>query len=138
MPPINVFWGGRRGRLGVPRLCLTKFPLVRPGGRVRFLEEDAHLVSHAAEADVSGLLLHFKFAPCFPARVADALERKQYHAASSEYACYDAALRSDPELCLWTASARRYDGVDDLAGTEHLPVSDAYRSWIDAAGAGSG
>jgi hypothetical protein len=133
MPPIRIFGGGVRGRLGVQRLCLTKFPLVRTGGGVRFLEHDAHLVSHAAEADVSGLLLHYKFAPCFPARIADALARRQYHEGSSEYACYDAALRADPDLCLWTASSRRYDSVDDLAGTEHLPVSDAYRAWVDGA-----
>src|SRR5262249_9405307 len=119
MPPIRIFGGGVRGRLGVQRLCLTKFPLVRSGGGVRFLENDAHLGSHAAEADVSALLLHYKFAPCFRARIADALARKQYHEGSSEYACYDAALRADPELCLWTANARRYDSVDDLAGTEH-------------------
>lgn len=129
MPPINIFWGGVRGSLGAQRVCLTKFPLVRPGGGVRFLEDDAHLVSHATEADVSGLLLHYKFAPCFVDRVGDALDRKQYYADSSEYVCYDAALRKDPELSLWTASARRYDSVDDLAGTELLPVSDDYRTW---------
>jgi len=135
MPPIRIFSGGVRGRLGVERLCLTKFPLVRPAGGVRFLEEDAHLVSHAAEADVSGLLLHYKFAPCFPARIADAVARKQYHEGSSEYVCYDVALRADPELCLWTENARLYESVDDLAGTEHLPVSEAYRAWVSAAGA---
>jgi hypothetical protein len=131
MPSIRIFGRGVRGRLGVERLCLTKFPLVRPGGGVRFLEDDAHLVSHAAEADVSGLLLHYKFAPCFPARIADAVTRKQYHQGSSEYVVYDGQLRADPELCLFTASARRYDSVDDLAGSEHLAVSDAYRAWVN-------
>jgi hypothetical protein len=130
MPPIDIFWNGVRGRLGVPRLCLTKFPLIRPTGRVRFLEDDAHLVSHANEADVSGLLLHYKFAPCFPARVADALARKQYHASSSEYVYYDAALKADPDLALWTETARRYAGTDDLAGTEYLPASPAFRAWV--------
>jgi hypothetical protein len=131
--PIDIFWHGVRGRLGVPRLCLTKFPLVRCGGEVRFLEQDAHLVSHANEADVSALLLHYKFAPCFPARVADALEHKQYFAESSEYVHYDAAFRAEPDLCLWTASARRYDSVDDLAGTDYLPVSSTFRAWFEIA-----
>jgi hypothetical protein len=132
MAPIRIFFGGVRSRLGAQRVCLTKFPLLREGGRVRFLEDDAHLVAQATVADVSGLLLHYKFAPCFPARLADALAHRQYYAASAEYESYQTALRSDPDLLLWTARARRYDSIDGLAGTPLVAVSDAYRAWVEA------
>jgi glycosyl transferase family 2 len=131
MEPIRLRYGGVRSRLGAERVCLTKFPLVRDDGRVRFLENDAHVVSHAKVADVSGVLLHYKFAPCFPARIADALEHGQYYQSSSEYRGYDEALRRDPDLTLWSPDARRYRGAED---PELASSSDDYRAWVEEQG----
>jgi hypothetical protein len=130
MGPRRSFWGGVRAQgLGVPRACLTKFPLLKAHGQLRYFEDNAHFVSNARVADVSGVLLHYKFGPCFQARVADALAYGQYFDGSAEYQRYHRALEGARELSLWSPAARIYRDAEELARQGWLDAPPGYRAW---------
>jgi glycosyltransferase involved in cell wall biosynthesis len=133
-PEIGRYVGGvRAAPFALPEVYLIKHPLTFRDGRVRITHQ--HFVDHAAVADVSGVLYHYKFAEGFAARVAEAVRTGAYADDSFEYRRYQEALARDPRLRLDGGSARRLGGVDELVAAGFLQVSAAYREWADAAGA---
>lgn len=94
---------------------LTKYPLFRAqAGHI--MANPHHHFPYAENFQSPCLLgiLHEKFCDDFPARVADAVRRKQYWDNSSEYQAYANALEKNPELSMWYPGSRRYDRPEDL------------------------
>jgi hypothetical protein len=52
--------------------------------------------------------------------------------AAGEYAKYWMTLQQTPALCLKTATASRFEGVNTLLENGFLVVSERYRRWVDA------
>jgi len=121
-PPC--FDGGLRMRAFSADPLLTKFPLTRrEAGRGPHVE-NAHFVSGASVADVTSVLLHYKFDKRFRERTDEAVRRKNYYGGSSEYRRYQQALVQQPALSLDGAAAEQYRGTEQLieAGFLHAPA----------------
>ncbi|TVP45850.1 MAG: glycosyltransferase family 2 protein [Gemmatimonadales bacterium] len=121
---IEVLYGGIRDlRFGVQPM-LTKHPLQFPGRGVRFV--NSHNVHGARVADVSAALLHFKYVEGFTEYAETAVTERSFFRDSLEYRSYLEALRADPDLDLWSPSARELHSVDQLANEGFLVVPDTY------------
>lgn len=120
--------GARFGSTCAP--CLTKFPLLFRSGGARPSRHSPHECRRAYVADVSCVLLHYKFHRGFLRQCKEAVNRKCYFQQSSEYRQYLSALRDNPDLVLRTPEARRYSGVDALVEDNFLVVSRPYQDFV--------
>ncbi len=122
--------GIRKTVFGRDHFWLTKHPLMKTGQGIRAFEDGEHGIIGAHLADVTGVLLHFKFTPSFRQYVDESVQRGQHWNGSEEYKAYQSVLNADPNLSLKRAAARRWNGIDDLvrsgfvhaAGSSITPV----------------
>lgn len=132
-PRMSFYAGGIRSSAFGATPLLTKFPLLyRRNGRGPVLES-AHLCRGARVADVSGLLLHYKYDRQFLERCRRAVEEGNFFANSGAYRLYLEALEGRPDLVLRTPRARRYSGPDELVSVGLLAASAAYREYVERA-----
>src|SRR5215211_8817349 len=125
---IAMFSGGIRGpTFGDNRILLTKHPLVFLDGKVKPLHPGTHWVANAKIADISCVLLHYKFLDgYFHKQAAQAVREGQYHNASTRYKRYLEALDTNPTLKMKREGARELRGVNDLVENGFLVVSEEY------------
>ena len=129
-PDIKRYLGGIRAQaFDLPDVYLIKHPLMLRDGRTRLVHQ--HFVDHAAVADVTGVLYHYKFLPGFHAKVDDAVRTGQYADDSWEYQRYQKVLERKPNLRLKTDSARELQSVNDLVSEGFLQITDNYRHWVE-------
>src|SRR5215203_4017049 len=125
---IAIFSSGIRGAIfGDNRTLLTKHPLVFLDGKVKPLHPGTHWVANAKIADISCVLLHYKFLDgYFHKQAAQAVREGQYYNASARYKRYLEALDKNPTLKMKRESARELKGVNDLVENGFLVVSEEY------------
>src|SRR5919107_235052 len=125
---IVIFSSGIRGAIfGDNRTLLTKHPLVFLDGKVKPLTPGPHWVANAKIADISCVLLHYKFLDgYFHKQAAQAVREGQYYNASARYKRYLEALDKNPTLKMKQESARELRGVNDLVENGFLVVSEEY------------
>lgn len=129
-PDIKRYVGGIRAQaFDLPEVYLIKHPLMLRDGRTRLVHQ--HFVDHAAVADVTGVLYHYKFVPGFHAKVDVAVRTGAYALDSWEYRRYQKVLVREPKLSLKTDTARELRSVDDLVSEGFLQVTDDYRNWVE-------
>lgn len=130
---IGSFSGGIRNTIFGTAPYLTKFPLVRPDGRVKPMDGSSHRISNAVIADFTGVLFHYKFVDeHFHGQVAQAV-REEHRLRNSEiYKKYLEVLDSNPNLQIKLETAREIRGVNDLLENRFLTVSEDYVGWVDA------
>ena len=126
---LTCMVGGLRTRAFAAEPCLTKFPLTRRAAGRGPKIETAHFISGAVVADVTAVLLHYKFDSRFRTRTAEAVRRKNYYGGSSEYRQYQAALEDDPALTLDSDSSQKLKSADQLLRSGFVSVSHEYREW---------
>lgn len=127
-PAVGHYTGGIRATMfNMPDVYLTKHPLVFIDGNTELVHQ--HFVNHAKVADISGLLYHYKFANGFKSRVIDALVNRQYWNDSFDYRKYHEVMKSNPDICLKTDSARMLKSVDELIDSGFIQVSKEYVRW---------
>lgn len=130
---MSFFAGGIRSSAFGASPLLTKFPLLhRRRGQGPVLES-AHLCRGARVADVSAVLLHYKFERRFPERCRRAVAEGNFFANSGAYRLYLGALVRRPDLVLRTERAHRYTGPDELVSMGLLAASAAYREYVERA-----
>jgi hypothetical protein len=119
-------YAARRAGLGVatpPQL--RKIPFVKWDANVR------HVTSHSTTriklADVTGVLLHFKFLRDFHERVMREAARKEHFARGSEYGRYLRVLAANPRLSLDGRDSVTYEGTSQLVALGHLRDAPAWR-----------
>lgn len=123
-------FGGIRGReFGSEGLLQTKHPLVFAGEDVRVLHYDGHF-SVGEVADVSGVLLHYKFLSNLYDYAREALEEGQHWDDSAHYRGFYEVLGEDPDLTLHGPGARRLERTEQLLEEEFLTASDRYVRWV--------
>lgn len=112
---LPAYRGGiRKSLTGRSHFWLTKHPLIKTGCGVRAFEGNEHSVSGERLADVTGVLLHFKFTPGFQSYVDASVERAQHWNESEEYKIYQQLLRENPQLILKRDTAQRWRGLQPL------------------------
>jgi len=124
---IDVLYGGvREARFGV-RPMLTKHPLQFPSASVRYV--NSHNVEGARVADVSGVLLHFKYASGFPEYARRIVSERSFYNGSAEYEAYLDAITDDSSFELYTERARELLAVDQLLSEGLVAESEEYRTF---------
>jgi glycosyltransferase involved in cell wall biosynthesis len=125
--------GGPRCRMaaaidGAQPPALTKYPLVRYGPRVSFV--NVHFPEPRRENSnrIRGRLLHLKLTPRFRGKVAEALREGQHWNEGSEYLGYAKWLDDRDIGDLVIADSRRYLGPADLIEAGLLEPLDWRRS----------
>ena len=129
---IAIFSSGIRGAIfGDNRTLLTKHPLVFLDGKVKPLHPGTHWVANAKIADISCVLLHYKFLDgYFHKQAAQAVREGQYYNASARYKRYLEVLDKNPALKMKRESARELKGVNDLVENGFLVVSEEYMMMV--------
>ena len=103
----------RQRSFGVSPL-LSKAPLLRFRPGMKF-EKGQHRVQHARHADISGVLLHFKFLQDFDGKIrSNPLIRVFDRAYGSELAAYREKLAEEAALVLYSEESLRYGGPEQL------------------------
>jgi hypothetical protein len=129
---IAVYHGGiRQTSFGIWPM-LTKHPLRFPAAGVEY--DHAHNVRGARVADISTVLMHYKYIGDFAAYAERAVREQSFYQNSMEYRGYLAAIEQNPELRLYSDTARALRSVDQLVKEGFLVVSDVYRARVEAAG----
>src|SRR5829696_2777283 len=124
---IEIFRDGIRSAIFSDRPLLTKFPLVFTDGRIKLFDRSSHWVGNAKIADITCVLLHYKFLDgYFHKQAAQAVREGQYYNASARYKRYLEVLEKDPSLRVKRESARELKGVNDLVENGFLVVSEEY------------
>jgi hypothetical protein len=126
---IRVLHGGVRALYFGVRPMLTKHPLQFPAAGVEWV--NSHNVRGASVADVSGVLLHYKFVSGFVDYAERLVREGSFYRDSAEYRGYLAALEAKPRLSLYSDAARELSGTDQLVAEGLLHTSHAYRAWTD-------
>lgn len=131
-PELFCTFGGLRGRVfGSRDLLQTKHPLVRLDGETRFLPYDGHF-STGRVADVTGVLLHYKFVGNLLAYAREAVRLKQYTRGSLHYRRFLRVLSENPDLSLHSENARRLERTSQLVEEGLLTVSEDFLRWLEA------
>src|SRR5215207_8389327 len=124
---IEIFRDGIQNTIFGSRLYLTKHPLVFTDGRIKLSDRSSHWVANAKIADITCVLLHYKFLDgYFHKQAAQAVREGQYYNASARYKRYLEVLEKDPSLRVKRESARELKGVNDLVENGFLVVSEEY------------
>jgi hypothetical protein len=112
--------GVRSTAFGCDAILLVKHSLIKyHRGMFR---PDPHWLHGAKIADITAVLLHYKFIKGFEDRVADATRRKNHYQQSKEYVAYQRALEKNPALSLHSSKARPLSSLHDL-------VSEGFLKW---------
>lgn len=126
----SLHWGGIRKTVFGFKCLLTKHSLFRTGADLQLFPH-VHYVNRARLADVSGLLLHYKFAS--NAREEAAQNKAAFPALSQGYDRILETIDSRPEFRIKGEKAVALGRASDLLDNGFLFASDDYRSSVRAA-----
>src|SRR5215203_2646092 len=127
---IEIFRDGIENTVFGSKPLRTKFPLMFTDGRIKPFDRSSHWVDNAKIADISCVLLHYKFLDgYFQKQAAQAVREGQYHKNSPGWTSFDKYLEvldKNPTLQMKRESARELKGVNDLVENGFLVVSEEY------------
>lgn len=124
-------FGGIRERVfGSRSLLQTKHPLVRYVRGVRVLPYDGHF-SVGRVADVTGVLLHYKFLSNLYDYARRAVREGQHSRGSHHYRRFLEVLEREPDLSLHGERARELETATQLVSEGLLTVSEDFRTWVE-------
>jgi len=122
---IKLWRGGiRRALFGTDTNVLTKHPL--NFGDNKIVISSSHIVQNRRVADVSGLLLHYKFIGDVYGRVQAAVREGQYYRDSIEYRHYLNGFETRPEQGFLLPDSHRYEGHRQLLAQGLFEYTDSY------------
>lgn len=131
---VRVFRGGilapTFGGSGVREL--VKHPLIRPAKGARLIS--SHHVRYARVADLSGVLLHYKFPPGFLTGFEKIVVEDSHRQHTSSYRSYLKTFEDDPGLTVKTDSAERLDDPQRLLDRGFMTASQHFRQWVEESG----
>ncbi len=125
------FRGGIHKQIfGISDIYLSKIPLVKwqPGIKVH---ESSHSSTFVNIADVSTVLLHYKFVRGFYKKIQRVIKEKNYWNASETYLKYLKHIEKNPLLNLKKASAKKYSSSENLQDEGTVWVSESYKKYLD-------
>ncbi|WP_256386907.1 glycosyltransferase family 2 protein [Sphingosinicella sp. CPCC 101087] len=123
-PNVKALVGGvRQARFGV-RALLTKHPLVYPPSGIKYI--NSHLVEGAVVADVTGVLLHYKYVGDFLTYFRRIVQEESFWKGSSAQVDYLRAIEADETFSLFGASARELRMIGQLVDEGFLYMSQEF------------
>jgi hypothetical protein len=126
---LELFRGGIRLSAFGAKPLLTKHPLLFPHRGLAYV--NAHHVSGARVADLTAVLLHYKYAGDFVDYVKDIVESESFWNNSREYKQYLDAIEADPQLSLYSGAASEFSSVELLLEQGFLVASDSFRDEVE-------
>src|SRR5215218_2912763 len=130
---VEALRGGIRQTLFGFRANLTKFPLVFSDGTVTPFDGSTHWVDNARIADLTCVLLHYKFLDGYlREQAAQAVREEHHYDNSAEYKEYLRVLEGNPTLRIKQETSKEIQGVNDLLENGFLSVSQDYVGWVNA------
>jgi hypothetical protein len=134
---VELLRGGVRYTLFGNRALLVKHPLVFLDDEIKLMDLSDHWVGNARVADLTGVLLHYKFSNRFYEDVRRSVgERNRLNVGSGRYSKYLKVLNQSPTLKIKQETARELESVNDLVSNRFARVSEEYLRF--AAGKGLG
>jgi hypothetical protein len=130
---VEALRGGIRQTLFGFRANLTKFPLVFSDGRVTPFDGSTHWVDNARIADLTCVLLHYKFLDGYlREQAAQAVQEEHHYDNSAEYKEYLRVLEGNPTLRIKQETSKEIQGVNELLENGFLVVSEDYVELVNA------
>lgn len=129
-PEMTFFTGGIRTQAFGANPILTKFSLFHRTAGSGPVLESVHLCRGARVADVSGVLLHYKYDRNFRQRCVTAVKEGNFFGNSAAYKLYLSAVESRPELVLRGPASRRFGSAEELVEQGFLRASHRYREYV--------
>ena len=124
---LTAMFGGIRYRKFETNVFLTKHPLIFPAKGAKL--QNCHLVKHARLANLSGVLLHYKFTEGFREYVAEIVAEGSFHKGSAEYKSYKRILSENREFTFCDETSRTYSSTNQLIDHGFITVSDRFREY---------
>ena len=120
--------GGIRKALFDASPSLTKHALIYHSSKTR-RDKWGHFLDKGVVADVSCVLLHYKFTSVFFQQVEEAVKKEHHFRNSSEYKQYHHVLKDLTVIDFPISNASIWSGVDKLIEQNLLNTSSAYEQW---------
>jgi glycosyltransferase involved in cell wall biosynthesis len=127
---IKFHFGGIRRTLFGTEDWITKHPLVFVDRRIEPIRT-GHDVFNARIADISAVLLHYKFLSNFRDFARRAVQEGGYFNNSQAYRAYSQALEREPRLYIRQPTSQRLASINDLVEQGFLVVSPEYVRWVE-------
>ena len=133
-----TFGGVRQRFFGSECLCQTRHALHFADESSHPYRYDGHFTAGAPVADLTTVLLHYKFLGTLMHQARTNLELRNHPGDSVHYRGFVDVLSREPDFCLRTDTARELAGVNQLVDEGFLTVSERYRDWVEAHGRSAG
>jgi len=128
---IKILKGGVTRRLFGVSQFLIKHPLVFLDDRLRPMDLSDHWVGNARIADFTGLLLHYKLAGDLYGLVRREMKERKYTNQMGKYDRFFRVLEESPNLTIKNETSRELKSVNDLVGTQIMPISRKYMKFVE-------
>jgi hypothetical protein len=125
-----TFGGVRERFFGTQCLCQTRHALHFADKHSDPYRYDGHFTAGAPVADVTTVLLHYKFLGTLYEQARTSLARRNHHGGSRNYRGFVEVLGAAPAFCLHTSNASELRHVNQLLEQGFLTVSAEYRQWV--------
>jgi len=122
--------GIRKTLFDAKGVWLTKMPLLFNNSILRPLRHQ-HFSNRGVIADVSTVLLHYKFTENFKEKIDDALKEKQYCGDSVDYKKYAEVMYKNPLINLKTKNSKKLENINQLIDDKFIVVSNKYKKWVE-------
>jgi hypothetical protein len=125
----RFFYGGIRHRKFDSDVLLTKHPLFFPARGAKLV--DCHLVGSARIADLSGVLLHYKYVSGFFEYVKQIASEGAFYNRSAEYKKFEKVLSFNHECSLYDETSIPYQSTSQLIDHGFIVASPRYLDYVD-------
>lgn len=130
---VKLWYGGVRERLfHIGKLLLTKHALNFGDGKL--IVYSGHTIGNRRIADVTGLLLHYKYIGDVHSHIRQAVENRNYFDSSREYRCYLEQFDNNPSLRFTSPASVPYGGHESLLNEGMFTMTASYRDHVARAG----
>jgi hypothetical protein len=126
-----TFGGVRQRFFGTECLCQTRHALHFADEMSHPYKYDGHFTAGAPVADVTTVLLHYKFVGTLYEQAQKNLLLRNHHGGSENYRGFVEVLREHPDFCLHTDKADELARVDQLVDKDFLTVSSRYARFAE-------
>jgi len=133
---VSTFGGIRQRFFGSECLCQTRHALLFTDADTAPYKYDGHFTARAPVADITTVLLHYKFIGTVLDQARTNLAMGQHWGGSVHYRGIHEVLTHNPDFSFMTENARELGSVDELVDAGFLTLSPAYRRWVAEHGSG--
>jgi len=128
-PNIKFFVGGARKKIfNLDNLFLTKHALIKHQPHISYFHD--HFPYNARVADVSALLLHYKFHNNFKNYITEAIETKVHWNESYQYKKYKEVFDENDNIEFFNKDCLEFSDANNLIVEEFLVVSEKYMNFV--------